>query len=407
MASGVNSTSISPSVDPSKEVEVEALIAFLDSYEYPSIYPYVQQVLIVSSVLYFLVIMVSLAIIAVLYHRGPESRRRQLWLWRRHYPPGMSYKTPYFIPNGGLAAVISHIFVGIFYELYIVFAYQAIRSPKAAFSHFQHFWLPLTYSPGFFGFWYFGFSTFYACVFAPGQLGIGSLATRHYLPHPVIMNILCIGVPVFIAVISMGWAIIFLVTSCNKREAYAVLISEVRLGKEFVPDMERYKQAGNNFLTWSRYAAGFWLITAFFCCLFYFFSLAPFLRRLKGTVDDASGQLNLMGDLDETIFTEQPDKRSTVSLQAPASIPASSSNQTSRLGRKLQRRYRLLIWHCAFLTVALTWYLIVGIVITVLLGRDMVHEVWRSLAIWLVAASAAQLSIAVLLQSVRRCVIVI
>lgn len=379
-------------------LEAQAIIDGLNAYQYPSVYPYVQRVLVASSAIYFFVLVLCMSILAIPLFRGVQARRKHLWFWRKQYLPGRT-DIPYLIPNGGLAVVISQFFGCIIFEVYILLSYRALRSPEFSQSHYQYFWLTISYAPGYFGFWYSGFSALYICLFSPSRAGSHYPNKQRHMPHPIIMNTICIGTPIFTALGAIGWGIASVVTAREKNMAYDAVLEQLANGSDPTLGLQRYAEAGNRFIGQFRWASFCWTVAAFVAVVFYCITIILFLRLLKGTVDVARGKTNLLSQTERSCAVDEGGK-STVLVSSTALVVAPPL-QNSRLAQNLRNGYRFLVWHCGLLTIVLIWYFVVGIFLTVKIEKIPDHEGWRSLSIWTVVSSSFLLSAALLLQSWR------
>lgn len=374
----------------------KTIIHKLHAAEYPSVYPYVQWVLILCSICYFLVIFLCITILTVPFFRGAKSRAKHYWLWRRHY---MGHRVAYLVPNGGIAVAIAQIFGCTLFEVYILLSYQVIRSPKFAHNHYQYAWLAISYAPGYFGFWYSAFGALYACLFSPSRPDLHEHSKISHLPNPILMNTICIGTPILTAIGSVGWAIESFLRTREKNEAYEQVISRLSHGLDPTRELARYAESGHKFILQFRWAAFFWSIGAALAVFFYCFTIFLFLRVLKGTVDVANGKKNLLQKYQsdpQEVRSDSPPAHRSISM---ISLPLKAENP--RIAEKLGNGYRYLILYCGLLTMVLTCYFFVGVLITVNIGKTVTSETWRSLFGWLVVSSSLLMTSALVVQSLR------
>ncbi|EGG03218.1 uncharacterized protein MELLADRAFT_78578 [Melampsora larici-populina 98AG31] len=294
--------------------QAKAIIHKLHGFQYPSVYPYVEWILIVCSIFYFLVIILCITILAVPFIRGPKARAKHSWLWRRHYK---GHTIAYFVPNGGAAVAIAQIFGCALFEVYILLTYQSLRSAKFARHHYQYPWLTISYSPGYFGFWYSAFGALYTCLFSPSRPDANRPSKISFLPNPILMNTICIGTPIVTTLVSIAMAIESFVKTRQKNEAYDEVISRLYGGMDPSPELARYSEAGNQFIVQFRWVSFVWTIAAALAIVFYCFTIALFLRLLKTTVNVANGKKSLLGksQLDNPLVVGQ-EERSAVPARA-------------------------------------------------------------------------------------------
>ncbi|KAH9811889.1 hypothetical protein DFH28DRAFT_1223723 [Melampsora americana] len=366
----------------------ESIISRLNTYQHPSVYPYVRWVLIACGIFYLLVIILCVTILAIPMLGGRVARRRHLWLWRRHY---VGDTGPYLIPNGGLFLIICQLLGSIPLEMYILFSYQAIRSSIPSRSNHQCFWLAISYAPGYFGYWYSGFTALYLCLFSPSRPLVDHQLVEHFLPHPIFMNTLCIGVPIFVAMGALFWGITSIVSVRQKDDAYAAVLAQLTSGLDPTASLQQYAEAGQRYISRFRWGVFYWSIAALIAVIFYCFTGLLFLRFLKGTVNVATGKTKLWKEVDEAFDV---DDDSDV-------VIAPSVSENSRMGESLLKGYRFLVWQFSFLILVLLWDLMVGIVLTMKIGEIVENEGWRSASIWVVVSSSYLMSGALFLNSWR------
>lgn len=396
------------SAEAQSSLQAEAIIQKLHAVQYPSVYPYVEWVLILCSIFYFLVILLCITILAVPFIRGPKSRAKHCWLWRRHY---MGHPVAYFVPNGGIAVAISQIFGCTLFEVYILLTYQALLSPDFARHHYQYSWLTISYSPGYFGFWYSAFGALYICLFSPSRPNPHRLSKVPFLPNPIFMNTICIGTPIFTALGSIGLAIISFVKTRQKNEAYDKVISQLSRGLDPTQHVTRYVEAGHQFIVQFRWASFCWSIAAALAVLFYCFTILLFLRLLKATVDVANGKKSLLGkaQVNNDTSVASGEEKSAVpprarAISAISGVSGVSLRQivtNSQIAERLRNGYRFLVLYCGLLAIVLTIYFVVGLLLTVNIGKTVQSEAWRSLFAWLVVSSSLYMTGALLVQSWR------
>ncbi|KAH9811896.1 hypothetical protein DFH28DRAFT_980922 [Melampsora americana] len=354
-----------------------ALIEKLHESQYPEVYPYVPKIIITYIIIYLFVLILSLLLILIPCLRGEEARRKHLWLWRKQYASGSKYLIPYYIPNGGIAFVISQIFGSILFEIYLFLALYAIKFPEFSENSFHHFWLAIGNAPGFFGFWYSGFGALYTCIFSPSRTTQSNNKMQKYLIHPILMNTICIVTPIIPTLIALGWGIASIVTRKDQIHAYRSVLNQIRSGLNPTLGLINYSKAGYNFLDQFRWACLFWSFAAILSVLFYSFAILLFLRLLKITVEVTEGKKDLEG------------------FDSLKPLPF------SRFSKKLRKSYYLLMWQCILLMIVSIWYLVDGIILMIKIHDVVSSQAWRSLSAWIVVSSSFLLAGALVLQSWR------
>jgi len=109
-----------------------------------------------------LLIQAILTLVLKIAHR---SKSGKLWLWRKQYLPDQTI--PYLIPNGHFIIEPLQILGCIFVQLLTVVIYIGVRWRDTvwklpALQETCLFWVAVAYTPGFIGFWWSGWSAFYA-----------------------------------------------------------------------------------------------------------------------------------------------------------------------------------------------------------------------------------------------------
>ncbi|EGG10658.1 uncharacterized protein MELLADRAFT_115495 [Melampsora larici-populina 98AG31] len=383
-----------------QDSQISIILSRLDQSQHPYVYPYVSRLLVGLGIIYLVIIGLALVILATPFLRGSASRKKNIWLWRKQYLS--SRPTPYYIPNGGLSIVISQLWSSVLFEVYIYLSYRALQDPQATLSTYRYFWLTVSYTPCFTGFWFSGFSALYICLLSPERPTIGGVSSRGSMLHPAIMNSACVGVPVLVTLTAIQWGIVSIRATHERVEAYQAVVAQVASGQDFSNEMARYTLAIQRFVAQFRWASLTWSIAALIEVSFYSYTITIFLRLLKTTVDVASGKRNLLVGCSS-------DYNST--LEGPSRSPALTSERIggtqtviralsgSKSSKNLKRNYRMLLLHCTLLTVVLVWHLIVGIALTIKIGSVIDNIAWRSVCIWVTVSSSVLSSVVLLLQS--------
>jgi len=163
----------------------------------PRLLAYVIALFVVHGIL---LIQATLTLVLKITHR---SKSGKLWFWRKQYL--LDQTIPYLIPNGQFIIEPLQILGCIFFELLTVVIYIGVRWPdtvlkRPAYHETSLFWLAVAFVPGFMGFWWSGWSSFYALFLTPthaSRSNHGRIARIYQ--SPILMNTLCIGVPVLIS----------------------------------------------------------------------------------------------------------------------------------------------------------------------------------------------------------------
>ncbi|KNZ52440.1 hypothetical protein VP01_3574g1 [Puccinia sorghi] len=171
-----------------------------------------------------LLIQATLTLVLKITHR---SKSGELWLWRKQYL--LDQTIPYLIPNGQFIIEPLQILGCIFFQLLTAMLYIGVRWPDTvrkapAFHETSLFWLALSFAPGFIGFWWSGWSSFYALRVV---MTLNSSFSRMY-QSPMLINTLCIGVPVLISLFFITIGASLAASHRQMEEAYATFLLQLR-----------------------------------------------------------------------------------------------------------------------------------------------------------------------------------
>lgn len=159
-----------------------------------------------------------------------RAKNGKIWLWRKHYL--LNHAVPYLVPNGHFIIEPLSIVGSIFFELFSIIVCIVVRNPKIGESlpglHAScMFWFAVSWVPGFIGFWWSGWSAFYVLFLTPTHTAGSSRTYTRLSHHPILMNTVCIGVPVLMS--SFFIIIGAILSAKHKRvgETYGVLLTSL------------------------------------------------------------------------------------------------------------------------------------------------------------------------------------
>lgn len=153
-------------------------------------------VLVAFMILYFVLWFTALVSLCVKGFKTKDGELRKISLWKKVDPCSASHRYPYYVPDGYvmvelLQIVGCMIFSGFFYG-----AYHLIRNPETKFDLLHSIILPcfaVSFAPGFLGFWWNSWSSFYVILLSPATQHAQLLGGRNsILRHPLLMNTTCI-----------------------------------------------------------------------------------------------------------------------------------------------------------------------------------------------------------------------
>ncbi|PLW17900.1 hypothetical protein PCANC_03356 [Puccinia coronata f. sp. avenae] len=164
-----------------------------------------------------------------------RAKNGKIWLWRKHYL--LDHAVPYLVPNGHFIIEPLSIIGAIFFELFSIIVFIVVKKPQIGESlpglHASClFWFAVSWVPGFIGFWWSGWSAFYVLFLTPTHTASSGKYTRLFY-HPILMNTVCIGVPVLMS--SFFIIIGAILSSKHKRvgQAYDVLLTSLHQFSDF------------------------------------------------------------------------------------------------------------------------------------------------------------------------------
>ncbi|KAG0139679.1 hypothetical protein CROQUDRAFT_111495 [Cronartium quercuum f. sp. fusiforme G11] len=361
----------------------------------------VYTILIVSAVVYIVIFALAVSIVVIPFTRNQSFRQKHLWLWKKEHVAQNKKIYSYYIPNPGMAVAISQIFASILAEIFIVLSYMGFQSDRFSHRSSVSMWLVVLYVPGFFGFWFSGWSALYVYILSSAKRGKQAGGSKHFLPHPLLLNTFCIGVPIVVMIVAFGYGITSLFSFHSQFEAFARFVFTVQsLAAHWTPPNSPaarlidyntlldvfipFRQTSRIFLEHLRDACLAW---SFF---FYTVTLALLLRLMKRSLNIVSQpavDFATVGD------TEKGHSESTFLTQYHEAI------KTAHLAKKLRRKYLFLVVRCSLVTLLLLWYVATGLILSIKVEEILFIPAWRVTAIYLIVFSAAFPSGSLLLQS--------
>lgn len=161
------------------------------------------------------------------------------------------------------------------------------------------------------------------------------------------MNSICIGVPILVSLMAIGFGAFSISTSRQKVIEYDAVRSHLSQGLDPTEPLERYALAGHQFILQFRWASFSWSIAALLSVLFYSFTIVLFLRLFKETVNVASGKINLVRSTlvhsSEISAVPIPKELGIVALEEAQSI---RNDHRASLPADSPRKRRLIRTYC-------------------------------------------------------------
>jgi len=257
-----------------------------------------------------LLIQATLTLVLKINHR---SKSGKLWFWRKQYL--LDQTIPYLIPNGQFIIEPLQILGCIFFELLTVVIYIGVRWPdtvvkRPVFHETCMFWLGVAFAPGLIGFWWSGWSSFYALLLIPthaSHSNHGRIARMYQ--SPILMNTVCIGVPVLISLFFITIGVSLSTSHAKVEKAYATFLIQLsHLSESWKPndpntvDNNRHlfdtlqpliAGAGKILHTFEIMAIG-WAITAMMIIAFYIGNAISVGKVTRRTLRMATGRATIL-----------------------------------------------------------------------------------------------------------------
>lgn len=313
-----------------------------------------------------------------IFKKNENGERRKFWLWRKHYSSPES--RPHYVPNGHFIIEFLQLIGCILLSSYSYITYKFCLSPERSAPGIYStmaFWMATSFVPGFIGFWLNGWSTFYVVLSSPTTKDKSTLSARVFTSHPIVMNVVCIGVPVLIVIFYGGLGITQAMVHQNLFNNSMLLIKTLTsLANVWTPDnpmnphnnrvlvsiLENVLADATSTLHMFRVIGFTWTALSIIIILFYTASTIGIARIFRSTIDTARGSPSIIlrskGDKEVRLL---PVVRSSEELLreegGEASAPGTLNFRATlgpgkvRLLRRLKRNYFLLC--TTWLTVAL------------------------------------------------------
>jgi len=354
----------------------------------PRLLAYVIALFVVHGIL---LIQATLTLVLKITHR---SKSGKLWFWRKQYL--LDQTIPYLIPNGQFIIEPLQILGCIFFELLTVVIYIGVRWPdtvlkRPAYHETSLFWLAVAFVPGFMGFWWSGWSSFYALFLTPthaSRSNHGRIARIYQ--SPILMNTLCIGVPVLISLFFITLGVSLGTSHAKVEDAYSTFIKQLlHLSEIWEPNdpntvdndrhlfdaMRRILTGASKTLHTLQIMAIGWAITAVIIITFYVVNAISVGKVTRRTLKMATGRATILtyaakdtksvsqlhtSGCDDELQSKAESNHLQVS---PPSKPSGMMKSVSSLS--LQRNLYLLRASCGLMVISLGFNFCVSIIFVI------------------------------------------
>lgn len=361
--------------------------------------------LITFAVVYVVIFCLAVSLVVIPFTRNQKFQQKHLWLWKKEHVAQNNQINTYYIPNPGMAVAISQIFASILAEIFIVLSYMNFQSSQFSQRSYISMWLVVSYVPGFFGFWLSGWSALYIYILAPGKGGKRNGSSKKTIPHPLLLNTLCIGVPAVVLLVASGYGIASFFFFRSEQDAFVNLVSTFEdLSAHWTPpttvnrhiDYDTltsvifpFHQTSQFFLRHFRGACLAWSIFVIIAVIFYTVTVILLLKLMKKSVTVAR-ETAVGLSLDSEM--EKGHSEATFLTDDRATVPILQA-------KKLRRKYLFLVARCMLVTLLLLWYVVTGLILSIKAEDILITPAWRVTSAWVIVFSAAFLSLSLLIQS--------
>jgi len=350
-----------------------------------------------------LLIQATLTLVLKITYR---SKSGKLWLWRKQYL--LDQKIPYLIPNGHFIIEPLQILGCIFFQLLTIVIYRGVRWPdtvweRPAFHETCMFWLAVSLVPGFIGFWWSGWSSFYAIFLTPTHASRSNHGriSRIY-QSPILMNTVCIGVPVLISLFFITIGVSLVATHANVEEEYSIFIKELlHLSEIWKPNdpntvennrhlfdaMRRILTGASKTLHTLQTMAIGWAITAMIIITFYVVNAISVGKVTRRTLRMATGRATLLtyaakdtksvSQLHTSGYDDELESKAQSNHPQLSEPSQSSGMMKSASCLRLQRNLYLLRASCALMVISLGFNFCISIMFVIKAPLILVETYWQ------------------------------
>ncbi|KAH9814899.1 hypothetical protein DFH28DRAFT_285960 [Melampsora americana] len=386
-------------------------LKLVESSAFPSVEKRTYTILIILSIIHACTIIFCGTVISIPCWRkndygqgGHGQRNRMIWLLKKIYIS--ERKKTYWIPNTSLAVAICQLLTSCFCEIYTYVDYASLKSPEFAGKMSLGICVQFMWLFSFYSYFVTSWGALNTCLCSPHP---ASVLTKRVISRPVILYILCTGVPILVTIITLSWSIILaiayrqeiqhitlvrdlLITASNNWESKAnpapdEFINIVKAGDSLL------KATGHliSCLKWNSFTWAFlWTITG----IFYTHSVWPLVKLMKSCS-------NRMRHIRVLRVNENPNLITQHQTLRLNSDPPVNQRNSKDVGKVLRRAYIFLVCHCTVMTISVIYTILVCLIIGTHTEKVIVVAQWRSLGSWLYLVSGGFSAIAMLFQSWR------
>ncbi|KAG0144573.1 hypothetical protein CROQUDRAFT_615849 [Cronartium quercuum f. sp. fusiforme G11] len=383
----------------------------LDEAVYPKYHPVVFGSLIFFAVIHATIIVCCVSVIIIPFKSGQESRKNNLWLYRKRFVK--EFETPYYLPNSSMGVAITQLFTSICFITFIFLAYRSYQSPAFQRACYLLTWYGFSYLPGYIGLYVTAWNACLTCLTFRGRDGRAQELCR-YLP-PKVVNVMVLTVPMAL--------IVFCVTICvlvgeairdfNKSyesldtalqsasESWARKDGEVNLGLLLL-GIEKLGNAVDHLSRNCRLSTSGWMFWILLLLLCYAFAVSFLLRLLKKCVIEysstASSEINTCF-ANPAIQAEASEEGSIPQVEDALThwtfVPAARASKL-----KLEKCFSYMVRHCSFMFLAILYDLAVTVVMYHA-SSHLIETKWRSVSLLVSLFGTILVSPAMILQAWR------
>ncbi|EGG10655.1 uncharacterized protein MELLADRAFT_93654 [Melampsora larici-populina 98AG31] len=265
------------------------------------------------------------------------SRGKNFWLVRKCHAEHSTAKQPYLVLNGGISLAICQLLGSIIFEIFIVLSVLVRKHPDRNYAPYQAFcqismWLPVeaivVFKTGFCGFLASAFSALYVCISTSNQ------ERPSFFLSPTVYNSLLVIIPVYATIQAISWAIAGFLIVSRQLQTFAILLQTLsdasqNWQKIHLITPEDLKSVSQAYTQTTNFAD------------------RRFYVRRGSTLSWLPISIGLL--------CNKEDRFTLLSILPQFTMPANTTLAAT------QRDYRLLLWHCVFMSFCLIYNTGVGL----------------------------------------------
>ncbi|KAA1068892.1 hypothetical protein PGT21_004974 [Puccinia graminis f. sp. tritici] len=383
------------------------------------IHPDLPRFAIILGVVHIILLVVAAVTLILKVLRRQNGERQKIWLWRKHHVADQPI--PYLVPNGNFVIEPLQICGCVCYLLFVFGVYWTVKYPQST-PDVVHagvvFWHAVALVPGSTAFWLSGWGAFYVVYLAPGQANSGrSPHKKNIIQHPLVMNTICISIPVLIAgyFLFVGIAMFIEIKQViNTYELVTLRLNQLSVGwKPNDPtSLENNRilfdifitlsEKTNRLISMAQAEALGWATVSITMIAFYISTTIATVKLLKNSL--------LMAGRCQSVYQKpDPQEKSKESLNSSTASKTRDCESKSNLSgyifknylslTRLQRSYYFIYISCGIMAIVLGLNFTTSVLFAIKMKTLIQETQWQARLIDLITCTTVMLSFSLFLQS--------